>query len=91
MIRLYEEQERQRSLQERDALRKKDLALHEKVLAENQREICQKIPYQDECVRNELQNTLANNYSKVCKNNLRICEESLGRHLGTYIYVYICL
>lgn len=85
MIRIFEEQERQRSLQVGNALRKSDLLLHEKVCVDNRRENTKKIPYQNECVRKELQNALAKNYSKICKDNLRICEESLGRRLGAYI------
>lgn len=85
MIRFFEEQERQRSLQVGNTLRKSDLVLHEKVCTDNLRENTLKIPYQNEFVRNELQNTLAKNYSKICENNLRISEESLGRRLGAYI------
>lgn len=82
MIRFFEEQERQRSLQVGNALRKSDLVLHERVCTDNRRENSLKIPYQNEFVRKELQNTLAKNDSKICKDNLRICEESLGRRLG---------
>lgn len=82
MIRLYEEQERQRKKLEGALQNKQDLALKNRMHSLDRKENAQRIPFQDESIRDDFYHTIQKSESKVCKDNLKICEESLSEKLS---------
>lgn len=82
MIHLFEKQARQEELFETEKRIKQDLALCERINAEDKRDNLRKIPFYNEGIRKDLQNNLEKYQAKKCEDNIRKCEEALGREIG---------
>ncbi|XP_035209752.1 meiosis-specific nuclear structural protein 1-like [Stegodyphus dumicola] len=82
MIKLFQDQEHRMKLHEEAKQRKQDFALRNQLQLQARKDASVDIPYQHDSIKDDLKNSIRAFHGKKCKENLQLCEESLGKELG---------